>query len=180
MANREYQEHYTARDYALWKGDWELIYGAPYAMSPSPSITHQRTERQLFLILQSALQNCSACEVLFEMDVQLSDDTVVRPDLLVICNQVAEHISRAPEMIVEIVSPSSAQKDERLKFELYQQEGVQIYLLVYPDAQKIKVFTLEQGRYIKHGDFQQETYHGKIKDCEFALDFAQAWSKIKQ
>lgn len=175
MPNRAYQEHYTAKDYALWQGDWELIYGAPYAMSPAPSFTHQKSASQLHFKLKQALENCQACEVLFEADIHFSDDTVVRPDLLVICNQQGEVIDTTPDLIVEIVAPSSVKRDEQIKFDLYEFEGVKTYIIVYPTEQKAKVFHLKDGKLIKHADFHQETYQGAIRDCAFSLDFSQIW-----
>ena len=175
MANREFQEHYTAKDYALWQGDWELIYGAPYAMSPSPTLTHQRINSALHLALHHAFKNCVQCEVLYEIDVHLDEDTVVRPDVLVVCNQEGDFIRKAPELIVEIVSPSSVRRDEHLKFELYETEGVQIYIIVYPEEQKAKVFQLKEGRYIKQGDYLQNTFNSSMQGCAFELNFATIW-----
>ena len=63
-----YSEHYTVRAYQLWKGDWELIYGAPYYMAPSPSISHQRLEQDISVQLYTELKTCSDCEVLTQVD----------------------------------------------------------------------------------------------------------------
>ena len=56
-----------------------------------------------------------------------------------ICHEPDERITRAPEIIVEIISKSTAARDEQLKFELYQDEGVKYYIIVYPDSKKAKV-----------------------------------------
>ena len=62
---------------------------------------------------------------------------MVRPDLIVICHEPeGDWVSRAPEMIVEVVSTNSDRRDESIKFGLYEAEGVAYYLLVYPDAKK--------------------------------------------
>ena len=53
-----YSEHYSIRDYEAWKDDWELVYGEPYAMTPSPGITHQKLERKLLLQLDTGLSQC--------------------------------------------------------------------------------------------------------------------------
>lgn len=170
-----YTEHYTARDYEQWQGDWELIYGAPYAMAPSPGVSHQRIERALLLQLDQGLKACSECEVLSEIDWYCSDDTVVRPDVLIACEILGEKLSKTPELIVEVVSPSSAKRDELVKFELYQQEGVKFYILAYPDEQKAKVYRLLEGRFIKVADFSQEVFEFVVKSCKLSLDFSQLW-----
>ena len=142
-----YLEHYSVRDYESWVGDWELIGGAPYAMSPSPSITHQR------------------------LDWYCSDDTVVRPDLVIACNIEGEKLTLTPELIIEIVSPSSARRDELIKFDLFQKEGVKIYILIYPDTQKAKVFRLMNGAYVKVGDFHDHPFDLTTGGCSITLDF---------
>ncbi len=170
-----YTEHYSVRDYAQWEGNWELIYGAPYAMAPSPGISHQFSNGEIYFQLKQGLQNCKQCVALFEVDWQCSDDTVVRPDVLIACDIQGEKLMKTPELIVEVVSPTSAKRDELIKFELYQQEGVQFYILVYPEARKAKVFRLLEGRYIKEADFSLESFEFDIKECHLALDFGKIW-----
>lgn len=115
-----YSEHYTIRDYEAWEGDWELVYGEPYAMTPSPGISHQRLERKLLLQLDAGLSQCVKCEALSEIDWCVSDDTVVRPDIVIACDISGERLSKKPVLIIEIISPSIARRDELLKFELFQ------------------------------------------------------------
>ena len=82
---------------------------------------------------------------------------VVRPDLIVICHEPeGDWVSRAPEMIVEVVSTNSARRDESIKFGLYEAEGVAYYLLVYPDAKKVKAYRLVDGSHRKLGDYSDE------------------------
>jgi Uma2 family endonuclease len=166
-----YLEHYSVRDYELWNGDWELIGGAPYAMSPSPSISHQRLEKQLIVLLDEQLKTCDGCEVLSELDWYCSDDTVVRPDLLIACNVTGEKLTLTPEVIIEIVSPGSAKRDELIKFDLFQKEGVNIYLLIYPDTQKAKIFRLVDGAYVKAGDYHDGSFDFVTGGCSITLDF---------
>lgn len=170
-----YTEHYTVRDYALWEGDWELIYGAPYPMVPSPSISHQYANGEIYFQLKKAIANCSICNVLFEVDWQSSDDTVVRPDVLVACDFTGEKLTKTPELIVEIVSPTSAKRDELTKFELYQQEGVKFYILAYPDEKIAKVYRLHEGRFIKEADYSNERFDFTIRECDLTIDFSQVW-----
>jgi hypothetical protein len=71
-----YVEHYTVDDYNLWKGDWELIDGMPYAMAPSPMVTHQSINGKIFAQLSDKLDDCPECQALFEIDWKVSSDTV--------------------------------------------------------------------------------------------------------
>ena len=171
-----YLEHYTVKDYELWKGDWELIYGAPYAMSPSPGILHQRTEKKILIQIENQLNGCANCEAFVELDWYCLDDTVVRPDMLVACDYAGDKLTKTPELIVEVVSSSSVKRDENLKFELYQKERVKIYILIYPDLKKAKIYQWVDGRFLKEGDFFQETYDFSILECKAKIDFSKIWS----
>lgn len=175
--NLAYIEHYTVRDYEQWDGNWELIYGAPYAMSPAPSITHQRIAKRITIMLDQQLDSCPHCEVLNEVDWQCEDDTVVRPDILIACNVEGEKLLLAPELIIEIISPSTAKRDELLKFELYQQEGVKTYILVYPQEEKIIQYNLTTDLYRKKGDFHTDIFSVTIDNCLIRFDCAQIWQR---
>ncbi len=169
-------ESYTVADYQAWEGDWELISGQPLDMTPSPGVLHQRIGSAVHAYLYSALQECPSCEVLFEIDVEFSQNTVVRPDLVVICYPAqGDRLTRTPELIVEIVSPERARRDEVIKFDLYRQEGVRHYILVYPEAQKAKVYNLTGNEYMKVGDFYDEKYSFVLSKCRFDFDFARIW-----
>jgi len=169
-------ESYTVGDYESWEGDWELIRGQPLAMTPSPGVLHQRISGAIYARLYEALRECPSCEALFEIDVEFSRETVVRPDLVVICYPAqGDRLTRAPELIVEVVSPQRTRRDEVIKFDLYQREGVRYYVLVYPEAQKAKVYQLIESEYRKEGDFCDERHRFVLSKCTFDLDFAQLW-----
>lgn len=173
-----YQEHYTVGDYRLWEGEWELIEGMPYAMTPSPTVTHQicaaNLLHQIKTSLEKAPEGCS-CQVLMETDWEVSSDTVVRPDILVTCDDLVEKVIRTPGLIAEVVSASSAKRDEQQKFELYRKEGVIYYILVYPDKRVAKIYRNETGEFRKIGDVSDETVDFELGGCMFGLDFGRVW-----
>ncbi len=170
-------EHYRLDDYRRWEGDWELIHGIPLAMTPSPGVTHQRLSGRFFAQLAQALGSCTDCEALYEIDVEFSEDTVTRPDVIVICFEPhGDRIARAPSLIAEVVSTKTAYRDERTKFQLYRDEGVGYYILLYPSQAKAKVYRLVEGEYLKVGDFHRETCPIELSDCTIDLDFSSLWS----
>jgi len=177
MSNLAYIETYTKDDYNLWEGDWELIYGQPYAMSPSPMYGHQYVNMKIARQLDEKLDNCKSCNAVFEMDVEFSDDTILRPDCMVICYEPIDKITKAPEIIFEVISKNTAKRDETIKFEVYQNEGVKYYILVYGDIKKAKVYKLHEGRYIKVSDFSDETYTFELDKCSIDFDFNFIWKK---
>ncbi len=176
-----YQEYYTADDYTLWKGDWELIEGMPYAMSPSPSVTHQAVSTNLAAFLKKSLDNpeqpgnCKDCIVLMETDWQVSNDTVVRPDVMVVCQKIGERVVATPDLIMEVVSNSSTKRDEYMKFKLYQREGVPYYILVYPDKQLAKAYYHQSGKYKKLADYTDDLSAFEVAHCNLKVDFSAVW-----
>ena len=176
-------EHYTYEDYKNWEGDWELIEGVPFAMSPSPKKTHQNISTEITFRLREILEEkeCDECEVISEFDYKLSSDTVVRPDIVFTCHEENEaYLTKAPYIIFEIISSSSAKRDEVYKFNLYESERVKYYVLVYPDDLKAKIYKLKNGKYDKEGDFTKERYLFDDIECEIELDFEKVFRRFRK
>lgn len=174
----EYLPHYTYDDYRLWEGDWELIHGVPYAMAPAPMIKHQQISTKIARLLDESLDTCDNCMALVATDWKISDDTVVCPDNLVICHQESNqaYLTKAPQVIFEILSKSTALKDRGLKFDLYEREGVKYYIIVDPQSSVAKVYTLNsEGRYKKIADVTEESVPFKLEKCKITFDFSVIW-----
>ena len=149
---------YTYEDYLTWPDDerWELIKGVPYDMTPSPTRHHQ--EIVVELSRQAANHFCDRpCRVyVAPFDVRLKlrheekTETVVQPDLAVVCDE--EKLDEkgcfgAPDWIVEVLSPSTAAKDKIVKLALYEEHGVREYWLVHPQDRTVTIYTLSDGVY---------------------------------
>ncbi len=148
----KYPVKYTVEDWKSWQGDWELVEGIPYAMASPRPINQVLLSNLVWLLINSLKENCPECMVAVELDWYISFDTVIRPDLMVLCGEIPERVEKPPYMVVEIVSPSSKQIDEGLKFELCEKEGVKYFVLVYPDEKVVKVFELVEGGYKEKTD----------------------------
>jgi len=110
----KYITSYTYDDYKLWQGDWELYNGIAVAMSPAPMRKHQSLASEIIYNIREQFDDCAQCEVLGEVDYKVSDDTVLRPDVVLTCDETNEsYLVKAPEIIVEIISPSTAKRDEK-------------------------------------------------------------------
>ncbi|CAD5278849.1 MULTISPECIES: Uma2 family endonuclease [unclassified Imperialibacter] len=151
----------TYADYLTWPDGerWEIIDGMPYNMSPAPSRRHQKISGTIHFHLQNFLRN-KKCEVYASpFDVRLSEDysqeelveNVVQPDLSVFCdkNKLDEKGAiGAPDLVVEILSPSTSKKDMSEKLLLYQKFEVKEYWVVDPEGEDVRVFVLdENGRF---------------------------------
>ncbi|WP_457636220.1 Uma2 family endonuclease [Persephonella sp.] len=122
MLTQKYLPHYTYNDYKNWEGRWELIEGIPFAMSPSSTLRHQIVSNKIAWQLEELLKDCEECRALLPVDWKISEDTVVQPDNLVICYPIKNNIyvTKSPTIIFEVVSKSTQEKDEHLKFEIYE------------------------------------------------------------
>jgi Uma2 family endonuclease len=169
--------HYTLSDYLQWEGRWELIHGVPWAMSPAPTIEHQQISARIHAQLFNELSDCTACQALLPVDWRIDDETVVQPDNLVVCGEVSgSWLSRAPQLIFEVLSPSTAKKDQGVKFELYQREGVRWYGVVDPVSQVVKLYRLtDDGRLVKHADLHDERVAIDLVQCRIDFDAAAIW-----
>ena len=144
----KYRPYYTYEDYCLWKGRWELIEGMPYAMAPAPVPAHQRVSIRLGSKFEKALEKCNKCKVYAPLDWKLKEDTVVQPDLLIVCNKIEKKfLDFPPVLVVEILSPATASKERGEKMELYQSQQVKYYLIVDPQFIKVEIYQFIQAKY---------------------------------
>ena len=136
----------------------EIIDGEMYLMSP-PSRIHQKISMSLATQLHNYLQG-KTCEVyaapfgvrLFEKEADAPEDvdTLVEPDICVVCDpgKLDEHGCKGtPDLVIEILSPSTQRHDRIIKFNLYQQAGVREYWIVDPRNKEVQSFVLVSGRY---------------------------------
>ncbi len=152
---------YTYADYLTWrlKERVVLIKGKLFKMPPAPSPLHQEILSSLHVIIGSQLFNnnrkCSLYQAPFDVRLPLSKDdkvmTVVQPDLCVVCDKEKlddKGCVGAPDLIVEVLSPSTAKKDMSDKFNLYEACGVKEYWVVEPNDALVWIYTLKNGEYI--------------------------------
>jgi len=176
----EYLPNYIYDDYALWEGDWELIDGIAYAMSPAPTITHQEINSKITFELMQILKKCKKCKVLPEVDWKTAEDTVVQPDTLVVCNlkNKGAYLSQTPEIIFEVLSPSTKKKDRNLKYHLYASEGVKYYIMVDPAGMFAELYKLDGTIYRMEGEFKSENYTFDIEECCFDFSFEKVFEDV--
>lgn len=143
---------FTYRDYLTWPEDerWEIISGEAYAMTPAPTIRHQEISLYISSMFAQFFKGRECKPFYAPTDVVFDEQNVVQPDLLVVCdkNKITEsNIKGAPDLIVEILSPSTAVKDKREKKTLYERFGVREYVIVYPVEELVERLVLIDGHY---------------------------------
>ena len=171
-------KHYTYDDYKLWEGNLELINGIAIGIE-SPMIVHQSIATKIIHELINQIEDYNTCEVLGKIDYKVSDDTVLRPDIALTCNETNEyHLVKAPEIIVEIISKSTAKRDEKYKFEIYEKQKVKYYIIVYPNELSAKVFKLDGKTYDIQGTFTNETYKFENTTCDININFEKIFKRF--
>lgn len=155
--------------------------GHPIAMSPAPMRKHQSLASELIYNLREQLDECPLCEVLGKVDYKVSDDTILRPDMVLTCGETKEsYLTKAPEIVIEIISPSTAKRDETYKFDVYEAEKVKYYIIVYPDDLVAKVYKLDAKEYDKQGDFSEEEYEFLDTKCGVKIDFKRVFKRFRK
>ena len=158
---------HTYGEYLRWPDTprYELLDGIAYAMSPAPLIAHQQIVAHIARVLGNALvgQPCQA--LVAPVDVRLSHgdeadesiDTVVQPDVLVVCDPTRidrRGVRGAPDLVVEVLSPSTAAHDQLRKRRVYERAGVREYWLVHPTDRMVTVYRLQAGEFGKPDVFE--------------------------
>jgi Uma2 family endonuclease len=145
-------------------------------MSPLPSIRHQCINGNIFGQLQKNLSVCKECQALIPVDWKITEDTVVQPDVSVICHIASgNYLQQAPVLIFEIFSPSTKEKDQNVKYELYENAGVKYYVLVDPDLEKVSIYQLIAEEYHLIKDGFNENFAFELNPCKVAVDFSAIW-----
>jgi len=178
MGAIDYLPHYSYDDYTQWEGDWELIDGTAYAMAPAPSVMHQNISLNIAVEFRQKLKECQHCKALMEVDYKIDDHTTLRPDVLVACNISidANFIDSVPEIIFEVLSPSTKLKDRTLKFQVYQNQGVKYYILVDPKSKMAEIYTLSsKGLYVLSTEVNDENILFEFDACTVDYSFKEIW-----
>lgn len=173
---------YTKTDYLGWKGDWELWDGIPIAMAPSPFGRHQATVMRLGALLIAAAERvqCHAT-VVCELDWIVTDDTVVRPDVMLICGDPPEgHQQEPPAMVIEVLSQGTKSNDLGYKKDLYREHGVGVYWVADPINETVQAISM--GMLASSDDPTMLVDPVRLaccKDCNIKIDPALFWPAKK-
>ena len=179
------QGKWTYEEYAAISEDgrYEVVDGVLY-MSPSPSWNHQSIILEIVAHLRSFLQVAGLGRVgVAPLDVELSYGNVVQPDVLVLLN---EHLNRitnariigAPDLVVEVASPSTARHDLSEKQGAYARAGVTEYWIVNPDAHTVELLVLKNNSYRSLGLFSGDATLPSIVVPDFPVPVGQFFATI--
>ena len=171
-------QRYTCDEVDSWDTDerYELIDGELYLMA-TPLRVHQKISMDLSRQLGSFLfwKSCEAYCAPFA--VYLNDDnfTKVEPDIVVVCDKsklTDKGLRGAPDLIIEILSPSSLRRDKITKFNKYLNAGVREYWIVEPDNKIVSVYILRNGEYTAKSYTETDTVSVNVLEgCQIELKY---------
>jgi Uma2 family endonuclease len=158
----------------------ELVYGRLLLVS-SPVLRHQVALMRLLERLRATMRPLGCRVIVAPMDVTLADHSIVQPDLLVVSPErkdiIGERIEGAPDLLVEVLSPSTARLDRGDKLRLYAESNVREYWLVDPDGLTIEFLVHREGRWLvalpEDGVYTSEAIEGlglDLRDYWVAVD----------
>lgn len=169
--------YYTYEDFKHWEGRWEIIDGIPYAMAPMPIVKHQAIAGNLYALFWNELKDCKNCKVYQPIDYFIKDDTVLEPDMLVVCGDIInkKYLDFPPHLVCEILSPSTALKDRHTKYNIYQSQKIPYYIIISPITEEVEIYVLRSDVYElkqKGKDIKEEF---QFEDCNVSADFSRVW-----
>lgn len=132
---------------------YEIVDGVLYKMTPAPNVWQQKIALRIVRYLATHVEDTGLGEVFIApTDVELAPNVVVQPDVFVLLNTgraetTPSHIVGAPDLVVEVASPSTAKHDRVVKREAYARAGVKEYWLVDPTTRSLEVLLLDKGGY---------------------------------
>ena len=174
------EEYYTYTDLLEWDEDVraELHDGGVVMMAP-PLRVHQEVIAQLLVQIGNYVKGkkCKVYPAPFGVRLfpkkDKSDNTVFEPDIVVVCDSEKlddRGCNGPPDLVIEVVSPSTAKYDRVYKFRKYQKAGVKEYWIVDPDEKSVQVCVLENGNYVMSVYDETETAPVlALKGCEIDL-----------
>jgi len=158
---KERKDDFTYEDLCSWPDDerWELIDGVAYDMSPAPLRVHADISKALLVAFELYLRGkpCKVYHAPFDVRLPLGEESdnqiknVVQPDILVVCDEKKlddKGCRGAPDLVIEILSPTTASRDCIKKRALYERHGVKEFWTIDPTNRLVHVYLLDSdGRY---------------------------------
>jgi len=138
-------------------------------------IKHQQVSGNIFSEFNKNISN--KCLVANFIDYKIANDTIVSPDVLVACGDDLgdKYLKKTPQIVVEILSPSTQRKDRNEKYNLYENEGIKYYIIVDWQSKIAEVYKLKDGKYKLSKKISKEDYLFEIDGCNIEFEFSNIW-----
>lgn len=128
---------------------YEIINGKTVMMSPSPATNHNKVITNITYLFKSYLRGKRCINFSDGVDVHFDEKNIVIPDAMIVCRKdiiKGDGIYGTPDLVVEVLSPSTATRDKKTKKALYEKYGVEEYWIVDPAGKSIEVYHLRNKK----------------------------------
>jgi Uma2 family endonuclease len=159
----------------------ELVNGE-VAVSPSPTPGHSNVVMMLGTILNVYIRSNKLGELHMDVDTELDEYNVRRPDLLFFANENrhligAKHMEGPPDLAIEVISPSSIEVDREDKFEQYRAAKVKFYWIADPELKTLEGWELKRGKYVSIGRAQGVASIRMAPFSDLEIPLKELWRK---
>ena len=174
---RPQRHHYTWDDYVRLPDDgkrYEILEG-DLVVTPAPATGHQFTLAQLYSLVDGWVKGRAGGLVLFApTDVVLAADTIVQPDLIWISPEreaeiVGQLVHGIPDLVVEVLSPSTSRRDRTRKADIYARHGAREYWLANPTDESVEIRRRDGQRFVRHTAGRGDAVLGSTLDPELRV-----------
>lgn len=157
----------------------ELLYGR-LLVTPGAAFRHGEVVALVTQVLREFTESHGGRLATSPVDVALADHSVVQPDVVWIgedhVGRIGRRLEGAPDLAVEVLSPSTARRDRGEKLKLYAESGIPEYWIVDPEAETIEFLVLGDGRYAVH--LALDGIYRSPVTAELALDLETFWKRL--
>lgn len=169
--------HYRIGDWEKWEGKWEIVSGIPYAMAPTPSRKHQMLNFLIANAFLAACKVCNKCRPELEINYRISESTVLEPDMVIVCGDFGggNFLETTPVLVMEVLSPNTAQHDLNVKSRIYAEQGIGYYLIVHPDEEWVRILRLSGKEWEEADQFRDGCFVFDFLGCKVEVDFGGVW-----
>jgi len=177
----DYERLYTVEEYYKIREDIRSeLYEGYLVIMQSPSIRHQAIQMNISAHLYMFLKG-KKCKVFPTLGARLFENeaTVFEPDIMVVCDEtklIKQNCNGAPDLVIEILSPSTTRMDRKLKFDKYQKAGVKEYWIVDPERNLLEVNLLVNDKYMTTIYYETDKVSVSIFDG-FEIDLAEVFAE---
>jgi Uma2 family endonuclease len=150
--------------------------GVPWSLSSFSDLNHQRISANLLAEFDFRLKNCNKCTVYRQIDYRVTDDTILQPDMLVVCGEITKkYLEFPPFLVAEILSPDCAFKDRHAKYIVYESQGIRHYVIIKPDREIVEIYELVDGEYKLRQTSKNIVHEFSFPECTARVDFKEIW-----
>ena len=187
LPSRVEGKHYTYEDFLKLPDDgkrYEIIDGELY-VAPAPTTKHQRTTTRLTSTLDLHTRAGRLGEVFTApLDVVLANDAIVEPDIVYVSRArrrilTDPNVQGAPDLVVEVISPSTTRRDQETKRDLYARYGVRYYWLAHPIEEWVRAYELgKDGAYELVAEAHKDETFAAPPFPDLAIQLAELWDDL--